>query len=112
MAKSKVRDYFRYPQGEEDLVQFVVKSDKLPLKPQLLFTEEELKSTLKTVNFDEIKHRIQTQRVLNFRQEALLLTNQDVHILMGQTCVETLNCVYDLISALIEHNQLKEVGGT
>lgn len=105
MAKSKPRDFFRYPLSEEDLVQFVVKSDKLPPKPTLLFTEEELKYQLHQINFDEIKQVIQTQKILNFNQEALLLTNRDVHILMYQTCKETLNCVYDLINALIARNQ-------
>jgi len=101
MSKGKTRDYFRFPQSEEDLVQFVVKSDKLPPEPQLLFTEEELKSELKTVDFDKIKDVIQTKRVLSFNQEVLLLTNKDVNILMYQTCKETLNCVYDLIINLI-----------
>jgi hypothetical protein len=77
MAKSKPRDYFRYPQGEEDLVKFVVKVEKPPSEPQFLFTEEELKSTLKTVDFDKIKENIRTKKVLNFNQEALLLTNRD-----------------------------------
>lgn len=112
MAKSKVRDYFRYPMSEEDLVKFVVKSEKPLPEPTLLFTQEELKSVLKTVDFDKIKEIIQTQKVLNFNQEALLLGNRDVHILMYQSFIETLNCVYDLIIALIEHKQSKEVGGT
>ena len=109
MSKGKTRDYFRYPQGEEDLVQFVVKSERPPHKPQLLFTEEELKSVLITVNFAEIKKTIQTQKVLNFHQQALLLGNRDVHRLMDLTRKETLNCVYNLINALIERNQSIEV---
>ena len=108
MAKSKPRDYFRYPQSELDLVQFVIKSDKLPPEPQLLFTEEELKSELQTIDFVKIREVIQTKRVLSFNQERLLLTNKDVHMLMYQTCRETLNCVYDLIIDLIMKKREEE----
>lgn len=112
MAKSISRDFFCYPMGEEDLVQFVV-TDQQPIddsKP--IITEDELRQVLETIQFSKIYENIKYSNEITFDQRNLIEfsnSRKDIEKIMYRTYSTTLSQAFHLILKLIQlKTQTKE----